>query len=133
MTVHLLDSGVWLAARDRDDSLHDECDRLLSSAVAGELRLSALDLTIYEVANVAVVKRRSTEEAVRLVDLVRTLAERIVEVQEPGLIEAAIELAAAEDITSYDAAYVTCARMNGWTLISTNIRDLVGKGLAERP
>jgi predicted nucleic acid-binding protein len=33
----------------------------------------------------------------------------------------------------YDAAYVAVARCHHWTLVSTDIRDLVSKGLAITP
>ena len=36
-------------------------------------------------------------------------------------------------LTAYDAAYVAVAGRYGWQLVSTDIRDLVSKGLAVTP
>ena len=44
-----------------------------------------------------------------------------------------LEIAAAHGLTAYDAAYVAVAERNGWTLVSTDIADLVSKGLAVAP
>jgi predicted nucleic acid-binding protein len=48
-------------------------------------------------------------------------------------VESTIEIAAEHRITAYDAAYVAVARRHDWTLVSTDIRDLVSKGLAVTP
>jgi predicted nucleic acid-binding protein len=50
-----------------------------------------------------------------------------------ALIEASIEVAIEYGLTSYDAAYVAVARRHGWQLVSTDIADLVSKGLAITP
>ena len=42
-------------------------------------------------------------------------------------------MAAEHGLTAYDAAYVAAARRNGMTLVSTDIADLVSKGLAVTP
>jgi predicted nucleic acid-binding protein len=49
------------------------------------------------------------------------------------LIESALEIAAEHDLTSYDAAYVPAARRHNWTLLSTEIADLLSRGLAVTP
>jgi hypothetical protein len=36
-------------------------------------------------------------------------------------------------ISVYDAAYVAAAETHGWTLVSTDCRDLVGRDLAITP
>jgi len=43
------------------------------------------------------------------------------------------EIAVEHNLTSYDAAYVAVARRHDWTLVSTDIRDLVSQGLAITP
>jgi predicted nucleic acid-binding protein len=48
------------------------------------------------------------------------------------LVESVIDVVAGYGLTSYDAAYVAVARYD-WTLVSTDIRDLVSKGLAITP
>ena len=42
-------------------------------------------------------------------------------------------IAVEHGLTSYDAAYVAVARRHDWTLVSTDIKDLVSKGLAITP
>ena len=49
------------------------------------------------------------------------------------LIRSTIEIAVEYRLTSYDAAYVAAARRHDWQLVSTDIRDLVSKGLAVTP
>jgi predicted nucleic acid-binding protein len=45
----------------------------------------------------------------------------------------AAEIAAEHGITAYDAVYVAAAGRNEWTLVSTDVADLVSKGLAVTP
>lgn len=45
----------------------------------------------------------------------------------------AVKLAAAKEITVYDAAYPAAAKLNGWSLVSCDLRDLIGKRLAIDP
>ena len=49
------------------------------------------------------------------------------------LIRRTVEIVAEYGLTAYDAAYVAAARRHGWTLVSTDIADLVSKGLAVAP
>ncbi len=51
----------------------------------------------------------------------------------PQLARRAVEPAAKHGLTAYDAAYVAVARHHDWTLVSTDIADLVCKGLAVAP
>jgi len=98
-----------------------------------EQPLAALDLTLYEVANVAVRKFRQPERAAFLTRLIRRrCADRIVRV-DLDLVDAAAAVAAEHDITAYDAAHAAAARRNEWTLVSGDLRDLVHKGLAIAP
>lgn len=132
MTVRLLDSGVWLAARDVDDRFHEPSLELVRTAAADEA-IGALDLGLYEVATVATVRWHSREEAIRLIELVLTAAgERLIRV-DGSLGATAVAIAADHGITVYDAAYVACARERGWRLVSTDLRHLVEPGLAETP
>lgn len=125
----LLDSGVWLAARDADDDHHPYALELL----AGTRPIAALDLTLYEVANVGIRSWNSAERARIVAELVRSAcSDTIVRVGD-AQIERAIEIASEHGISVYDATYVAAAQSNGWTLVSTDHRDLVGKGLALAP
>lgn len=84
-------------------------------------------------ANVAAVRWRDTDAANLLIDLIQTAVDtRLVRVDGPLLAEAS-RLALDAGLSAYDAAYVACARRHGWLLISTDVRDLVGPGLARTP
>ncbi len=129
MSGLLLDAGVWLAARDADDRFHEESRALIAAGGA----LGALDLTLYEVANVATKRWRSPAEAKRLVALVLRACEgRLVRAGEE-IVTAAVAAAAKHSITVYDAAYVVSAERYGAKLVSTDLRDLVDAGLAISP
>jgi predicted nucleic acid-binding protein len=125
----LLDASVWLASRDADDRFHVAARTLVRSAPIG-----ALDLTLYEVANVATVRWHDGSEADRLCRLVRTAVgeERLVRA-DLDLLEGARRLAELHGISVYDAAYAACATSRGWTLVSGDLRDLVRPGLAIDP
>ena len=131
MSVLLLDASVWLAARDRSDRFHTSASALVRHAPVRPV--AALDLTLYEVANVAAARWGSQDEADRLVDLVlAATGERLVRVDQER-VRAAIALAAEGDLTVYDASYVACSRQSGWPLVSADLRDLVRPGYACTP
>jgi predicted nucleic acid-binding protein len=126
----LLDSGVWVASMSGDDRFESAARELIADL---DRRFCALDLTFYEVANAVGSKRGRFEEAA---SVCRAIAERCAwaTVRVDGdLVESVIEVAAGYGLTSYDAAYVAVARRHDWTLVSTDIRDLVSKGLAITP
>jgi predicted nucleic acid-binding protein len=126
----LLDSGVWVAAIDSEDAFVSASRELVFCSAEP---VAALDLTLYEVANV-VGSRMGDEE--RAWNLCRSVEDRctsdIVRIS-LDLIEATIEIAIDYRLTGYDAAYVAAARRFGWQLVSTDVRDLVSKGLAITP
>jgi len=128
--VLLLDAGVWIAAKDGRDR-YFEAARLV--AVDSAQPVAALDLTLYEVANVVGAKMRQHDEAVDLCRLVSArCADRLVAI-DAELIRRTVEIIAEHGLTAYDGAYVAVARRHGWTLVSTDIADLVSKGLAVTP
>lgn len=95
--------------------------------------LAALDLTLYEVADIAVVRWRSETVARNMTEAIRiACGPRLIRIDQ-DLADAAITTAALEGLTAYDAAYVACARREGWQLVSTDIADLVRPGLALSP
>lgn len=126
----LLDASVWVAAKDADDRYFEAARALVTDA---KRPVASLDLTLYETANVVVGRWRQPEAAR---DLCRTIVvrcdDRLVTVDR-DLVEQTIEVAADHDLTAYDAAYVAAARRHGWTLVSTDVADLVSKGLAVTP
>ena len=100
-----------------------------------EAPLAALDLTLYEVANVVGVALGQPGAGARAVPHDRCPLRRtgIVAVDVRTDRRERCELAAEHGLTAYDAAYVAAARRHGWTLVSTDVRDLVSKGLAVTP
>lgn len=133
MTSLLTDASVWLAARDADDTSHAVARQYIEAATLRGPSLAALDLTLYEVANVTVRRWRRPREAHRLARMVREACEeRLVRVDET-LLGHTIDLAEAHDLSAYDAAYVACARLHGWTLVSLDERHLVAGGHAVLP
>ena len=95
--------------------------------------LAALDLTLYEVANVAVVRWRSPPDAQRLVTLVLLACAATLQRADEELLHQAADIAARHELTAYDSAYVAAGRRRGWTLVSGDLRDLVTPGLAVSP
>jgi predicted nucleic acid-binding protein len=124
---------VWLAALDLDDPFHVSSRHLVEAAAEGTRTLAALDLTLYEVANVAVVRWRSPPDARRLVTLVRLACPDTLERVDEELLREAATAAARHALTVYDGAYVAAGQRHGWTLVSGDVRDLVGPGLAVAP
>lgn len=126
----LLDASVWLAAVDRDDPFHESARALVAEPGAGR---AALDLTLYEVGNVAVRRWRDLGRATRLLRVVVTACgDRLAGVDQE-LALAAVSLAEEYGLTVYDAAYVAAARRHGWRLVSGDIVDLVDRKLAIAP
>lgn len=131
MGALLLDASVILAAFDSDDDAHWAAKAILADP---EPTLATLDLARYEVANVAV-------RAWRDPDAVAPLLEAIERIADDGgvvsctttLLARAAELAEQHSISVYDAAYVAAANRAGATLVSCDVRDLIGNGLARSP
>jgi predicted nucleic acid-binding protein len=128
MRPHLLDANVWLASRNSFERDHDAARRLIERA--DRRRFVALDLTLYEVANIAIRSWRSKRSAHRLTELVRAACSGGILRVDDALISRAIALADEYGLSAYDAAYAAAAEINGWTLVSGDHRDLVEPGLA---
>jgi predicted nucleic acid-binding protein len=147
----LLDASVWLAALDPDDRYYAAAKALVESTgddgiadtgndaiEAGDaednpVTLAALDLTLYEVANVAVVSWSSQADAERLVELIRLSCPTTLDRVDEERMHEAAKIATESGLTVYDAAYVAAARRNDWTLVSCDLKDLVRPGLAIAP
>ena len=129
----LLDASVWLAALDVDDANHAASKRLAEASGKAEVALAALDLTLYEVANVAVTRWRSPDDAKRVVELVLAACPQTIEPASGELLDEAGRIAAEHGLTIYDAAYVACARRRQWKLVSGDVSDLVKPELAVSP
>ena len=131
MTTLLLDASILLAAYDPDDDHHESARILLEDENA---TLATLDLSRYEVANVAVRAWRAPELAARLLAVVDRLADDGGVVPSTGtLLTRAAEIAERHTVSVYDAAYAAAADDGGHLLIRCDERDLVSKGLAALP
>jgi predicted nucleic acid-binding protein len=128
MTLLLLDANVWLAARNNREHGHVAARQLV--ATASRRPFAALDLTLYEVANIAVKAWRSAAAARRVTDLVRAACSGNIATVDAHLIGRAIVLADEHNLSAYDAAYVAAAELHGWTLVSGDHKNLVEPGLA---
>lgn len=126
----LVDASVWAALERSEDRYHAEARAI---ALDFELPVTALDLTLYEVANVAVRKFGQPARATFLTSLIRRRCAGDLVRVDSELIDAAVEVAAEHGLTAYDAAYVAAARRNDWILVSGDLQDLVHKGLAIAP
>lgn len=126
----LLDASVWVGARDPEDRFHAEARSIVLDF---SHPTAALDLTLYEVANVLGAKRKQWAEARFLAQTLRTRCGDDIVAVDGELIDVALEVAAEHGLTAYDAAYVAAARRHDWTLVSADIADLVSKGLAVAP
>ncbi len=128
--VLLLDAGVWIASIDETDQ-HEPAAREL--VVRARADLATLDLALYEIANVVGSTWMEDERAKRLCRSVQEQCASALVRIDFSLIEHAIDVAAKYGLSGYDAAYVAVARRHDWTLVSTDITDLVSKGLAITP
>jgi predicted nucleic acid-binding protein len=128
--VLLLDASVWVLLVDPGDRYHDDAVNLIRRRADS---LGALDLTLYEISNAIGVKRRNAREAMNVIRLLLTCCRGRVVSTGAELAESALEVAHEHGLTAYDAAYVAAAGRNGWKLVSTDLADLVSKGLAVTP
>jgi predicted nucleic acid-binding protein len=128
--MFLVDASVWVAASDPDDRFH-----AAASALVVDLRrpVAALDLTLYEIANAVGVRRGLPDSARYLSRLLLGRCGGRLVAGDGDLMEAAVGVASDHGLTAYDAAYVAAARRHDWTLVSTDIADLVSKGFAVTP
>lgn len=127
--MSFLDASVLLAVEDPDDVNCEAARALLRSA---EPR--TLDLAVYEVSNTTDLKWRNPKAGRRLRSVIWEIDGAMgLERVDGALIERAVQIAAEQGITAYDAAYVAAAERAGVPLVSCDVRDLVSKGLAATP
>jgi predicted nucleic acid-binding protein len=126
----LLDAGVWIASWSPDEVFAKAAREVVADMGR---RTATLDLTLYEVANSIAAKRGDAAGAALLCRSIHTRYRNAVVRVDPQLIEVIAGIAIEHNLTSYDAAYVAVARRHDWTLVSTDIRDLVSQGLAITP
>lgn len=126
----LLDASVWAAVFDPEDRFHDGARSIVLDL--GQ-PVAALDLTLYEIANVLGRKMGLHDKAREVGQLIVDRCQDGFARVDPSLLQAACTLAADFRLTAYDAAYVAAAKRHGWQLVSLDVRDLVSKGLAVVP
>lgn len=126
----LFDASVWIAAESPGERYSTYSRELV---VESRRPAAALDLTLYEVANALGAKRRDALGATVACRSVLRRCEKVLVRIDAEMIEAIAEIAVEHGLTSYDAAYVAVARRNDWQLVSTDVRDLVSRGLAITP
>jgi predicted nucleic acid-binding protein len=126
----LLDAGVWIAAETPEEQFFPSARELLGGT---RNHAAALDLTLYEVANALGAKRgEAVRAAIACREIELRCGNKFIRVG-GALIEEAARAAIDHGLTAYDAAYVAAAQRHDWTLVSTDIRDLVSRGLAITP
>jgi predicted nucleic acid-binding protein len=128
--MRLIDASVWVAIADPLDRYHQAAHAIVAEV---DQPLAALDLTLYEVANVMGAKKGQPKAGRILTRLIAKRCREDLVAVDSDLIESALELAAEHGLSAYDAAYVAAARRHNWTLVSADVADLVGKGLAVAP
>ena len=130
MTLWLLDASVLLVREEIDDVDHGSAQRLLH----GTDPVATLDLTYYEVSNVALRAWRDPVAGARLTERITAFAGDGGLVRVDGsLPTSAAEVAARHGITGYDVAYVVAAGRIGAELVSCDRRGLVSRQLARLP
>jgi predicted nucleic acid-binding protein len=126
----LLDAGVWVASWSPEEAFVGAAREVIADTGR---QTAALDLTFYEVVNSIAAKRGDIASASMVCrSIYRRCQEALVRI-DSELVEAVAGLSVELGLTSYDAAYVAVARRYDWQLVSTDIRDLVSKGLAITP
>lgn len=128
--MFLLDASVWVLLVDPEDPRHGDAVALVRDQATS---LAALDLTLHEIGNAIGVKRSNAREATNVIRLLLACCRDRVVSADAELAGSALEIAVEHGLTAYDAAYVAAARRHGWVLVSTDIADLVSKGLAVAP
>lgn len=133
MTTLLLDANVWLSAVDPSDPHHSASTELIELGTSGRFTTATLDLTLYEVANVARTSWRDDAIGPQLAERIEVACVGRIVRAVSDLIKSANLLAAEHEITVYDAAYVAASQSLRWPLVSCDVRDLVSKDLAVLP
>lgn len=126
----LIDASVWAAAVEPRDRFHEAARSIVLDV---DVQVAALDLTLYEITNAIGVKRQLYEEARFMTQLVLDRCKDRLVAVDAALLDLACDFADRHGLTAYDAAYVAAAKRNAWTLVSSDIADLVSSGLAITP
>jgi predicted nucleic acid-binding protein len=126
----LLDASVLIAAYDESDPEHAAAAKLIENG-----DVATIDLAAYEVLNWAELKvgQPVVGNALRALLEALVASGRLVR-WDGAMLGALLGVVREHDyLTSYDAAYVVAARQLDAKLVSCDVRDLVGHGLAVLP
>jgi predicted nucleic acid-binding protein len=115
---------------DPEDRYHSASRPLVLTSI---LPTAALDLTLYEVTNILGARKRQHGLAESVCRSILERCDEHVACVDAQLVEMTVNVIAEHDLTAYDAAYVAAARRHDWTLVSTDLKDLVDRGLAVTP
>jgi predicted nucleic acid-binding protein len=126
----LLDASIWIGAMQPTAPYYEACRALV---VDSNYPVAALDLTMVEVANVLGVRDGRGSDAIDLCRLMNGRCRHLTAAADLTLIPLTLKLAIEHRLSAYDASCVAAAFIEGWTLVSLDIRDLVSKGLAITP
>lgn len=126
----LIDAGVWIAAESPQEQFSLAAVELIDDA---SRPAGALDLNLYEVANALGARRGEAVKAALACRSIELRCEDMFIRVGGALIADTARVAIEHGLSAYDAAYVAVTRRHDWTLVSTDIRDLVSRGLAITP
>lgn len=130
----LLDSCVWLAyARAEGEPDHEAAVDLIRRSARGHVELRLLDVTLYELGNVAICAwKQPTRMARLIVDAALDIAGGLPLVPTAAERREAHRLAEEHRLSVYDATYAAVAQERRLTLVSGD-RQLLRAGLASAP
>jgi predicted nucleic acid-binding protein len=116
----ILDSSVIIKWFREGEIFREEALLLRGAYLEGKLHLGVPDLLFYEIANVLRYKPDLNQAQVQAA--VRSLFDMRLErvALTPQLINRALELAYAHELTVYDAAFIACAETLGTVLITAD-------------
>ena len=126
----LLDAGVWVECMTPESSFYGVSRSLVADT---RRQVGTIALAIHEVTNSLGVRRGRPGEAIDLCRLIVGRCGPAIVAPDPMLMRSALSIAAEHGITGYDASYVAAAHRESWTLVSTDIKGFVSKGLAITP
>jgi predicted nucleic acid-binding protein len=126
----LLDASVWVDSMTPESPFYAVARTLVGDA---NRRVGTLALVMHEVTNALGVRRGRPEEAIDVCRLIVGRCGPAIIAPDSMLMRSALSIAAEHGIAAYDASYVAAAHRESWTLVSTDIKDLVSKGLAITP
>jgi predicted nucleic acid-binding protein len=126
----MLDASVWIDSMTPESRFYEVARDLVGDA---ERPVGTLDLAMHEVTNALGVRRKRPAEAIDLCRLIAGRCGPAIVAPDPMLMRSALAIAAEHGIAGYDASYVAAAHREGWTLVSSDFKDLVSKGLAITP